>query len=263
MITKRIFATMIAVVAIYAFSSGATAALITFETEGALAGDNTALPIGSGFVDGPLTTTFGYDTGGDFVTDTAAFFESRADATSPNAYLNNTSGGFDGVGAAGGSWLLRKPHSGEIGDGTNIFFGDIFIVDYAVMAGYSLPTSISGELWDVDDSELVTVSAYDSVGGLLGSTSPASSTFDESGWGFSLADAGGIAQIRITGTTTSSAGVGFDNFDAFGVALLPPDPEPEPTPAPPGFVPEPSTFALAFLGLLSLGSFAWRRRKRA
>jgi hypothetical protein len=261
-ITKKLFTTIIAVVAVFSLSSAVTAALIDFElTPGGLVPtDNASLT--TSYTEPGLTTAFGYDTGGDNVIDTNAQFESRIDNSSPNGYTNNTSGGFDGVAPAGNEWMLRQNKD----TGTGIFFGDTFIVSYSVPAGWTLPTAASGEIWDIDDAESVTISAYSGSNVLLGTFGPVLGGFDESAYSFSfsgLADT--IAQIRITGSTGGSAGIGYDNFLATGFAEIPvvDDDDDDGGGGGTGATPEPSTFGLAILGLLSLGAFAGRRHKRA
>ena len=281
------------------WSAGAlqAALIVDFETtpSGATPGDNDEL--GTAYSDGTTSVTFGFDTlgGGGFLIDDNGHFESRTNndgstggVAGGSAYvypnrLNNPGGttptltdgdatGSDGDATAsggcntsttascgnagdgvGGAWLLRSDLAFTTGTGSAI---EAFIIDFAGV----LPSSVSGEIWDIDLQESWLVQAFDGGGLLLASTSltpldcagPHPGTGDDDscdGLPDSFLFTGlsaGIGQIVVTYSgLTQNVGFGFDNFRILSTI------ETE--------VPEPASLALFGLGLAGL---IWMQRRR-
>jgi hypothetical protein len=191
----------------------ASGAIINFETTptGGTPVDD-AVFSGS-YVDGTTTVTFGIDSNSDLVIDTDVFFEQRGE-NPLDAYGSNTGGIFLGEfdrddSGTGGEFFLR-PGAADGNPGfSSLNTGEAFLIVYSSI----LPTSASGSLWDVDDTEVNTVKAFDSSKSLLqtitltaadgGDSLPASFSFS------SLSTP--IAFIQIT---NGAGPLGFDNFDA-------------------------------------------------
>lgn len=184
------------------------------------------------YVTGPTSVRFGFDTTDDLAIDTNAHFESReTSGDTISAYKSGPtdSGPLDGdltPAGSGGNWLLRAP--GNFGNGIDIKGGDDFLVVYSG----ALPTSASGQIWDIDGVsasifERWLVEALDESGNLIASqTSPQYSTKsnppvdsrDGWPWTFSFDDLDNpIEIIRVSWTGEIGgfdAGFAFDNFNA-------------------------------------------------
>ncbi len=215
----------LAVLALCACS--ASAAVIDFETTalGVLPLDN-ANATGT-FFDGPTGVNFGFDTNSDLIIDAPAHFENRwngfdapyAAYTSGSSTLPNLADADLSPGNIGGDWLLREPKQAETPSASVFAGGDWFIIEYSGV----LPTSCSGEIWDVDNGEQYVVNAYDSVGTLIatyvppvglhpdlpGSRNGLETTFVFSGLSSPIAKVGIYLQSTIAG-----GGFAFDNFNA-------------------------------------------------
>ncbi|BDS07156.1 hypothetical protein NT6N_21960 [Oceaniferula spumae] len=249
-------------------------AVITFES---LPGGGTPTDNQRGqptYQDGGTTASFGFlaDTGNPFTTSVnvaAVVFEQRQkpnqnntqDRTFAYTSLGSTdvdrtdTNGNNIADGQGGAWFIRTQRgyssalTGQTGNETNqnITTGQ-FLVTYTGV----LPTSLSGELWDIDSSngdvERYTVRAYDGLGNVIASQiSPAGlgesagNTLDGRPWTFSFDGLSqGVAYVGIQQTGGPPRGFAFDNFNATSG------------------VPEPSTSILAFMGI---GCLLMRRNR--
>lgn len=215
-------------IAVLALCAGTTsAAVIDFETTalGGLPIDN-ANALGT-FFDGPTGVNFGFDTDGDLVVDAPAHFEHRSNGfdvpyaayTSGSSTLPILADADLTPGNIGGEWLLREPKQAETPSASVFAGGDWFIIDYSGV----LPTSCSGEIWDVDNGEQYVVNAYDSSNVLIaqfippvglhpdlpGSRNGMDTVFVFSGLSSPIAKIGIYLQSTIGG-----GGFAFDNFNA-------------------------------------------------
>jgi len=257
------------------------AALIDFETTpgGATPADDALV---TPYVDGNLSISFGSDTDGDGTIDIAAHFEDRNNGVGPapgdGGHPDDPVHGYThGIGnqpffydhdatpgGEGGDWMIRNEKSEDFnGAGTEANqLLHPFLVVYSTPDPADLPTSASGQIWDIDSNaggkenfpERYKVTAFNSNGLMLAmQQSPEGIPFDEAGtlsgrpWNFSFDNLGaGIARIEIVQTQTAGKprGIAFDNFNAT-----------EPTTT---IIPEPSALTL-------LTASAWmlmRRRRR-
>lgn len=207
--------------------TSASASIINFETT-ALGG----MPVDDAnvtgiFFDGLTGVRFGFDTNNDLIIDAPAHYENRwngfdaptAAYTSGSSTLPNLADADLSPGNIGGDWLVREPKAQESPSASVFAGGDWFIIEYSGL----LPSSCSGEIWDVDNGEQYVVNAYDSLGTLLatyvppvglhpdlpGSRNGLETTFAFSGLSAPIAKIGIYLQ-----STTGGGGFAFDNFNA-------------------------------------------------
>ena len=247
------FVTTVFVFIVFSFMGSPVAAVIDFETTpgGGTPTDNSIIGLGDGYMDGGVTVTFGFDSDSDGTAETEAELEAagfQAVTDPPSGFLGP--GGVDtpepDFAGQLGDFFLRSPSS-EVGIGTD--FG-LFVIDYSAGA---LVTEASGEIWDIDGepslgTEQFLVTAFDSGGVELDSILSPLGNSSESPlggqpWTFGFAGLNaGIRKITIdfVGTKIQGVGLAFNNFSAAENVINP------------MVVPEPSTFALATLGLLTL-----------
>ncbi len=218
---------VVAALAPLALISIASAAVIDFETTsvgGVPVDDSNATGF---FFDGPTGVRFGFDTNNDLVQDAPAHFESRVNGndspaagyTSGSSTLPNDSDTDLSPTNEGGSWMLREPKNQESPDASLFTGGDWFLIQYSGV----LPTSCSGEIWDVDNGEQYRVDAYDASDVLIATYFPPIGLDPDlpgsrNGLGTTFAFSGlssPIAKIAISlSVTTAGGGFGFDNFNA-------------------------------------------------
>lgn len=203
-----------------------SAAVIDFESDsvGALPADDAN--VNGIFFDGGTGMRFGFDTDNDLVIDAPAHYEYRWNGfDAPTAAYSSASSTYPvnadvdhSPGNIGGDWLVREPKGTE-SPSASVFAGaDWFIVEYSGL----LPTSCSGEIWDVDFGEQYVVNAYDSLGGLIatyvppvgidadlpGSRNGLDTLFFFSGLSTPIAKLGIYLQ-----STQGGGGFAFDNFN--------------------------------------------------
>jgi hypothetical protein len=155
----------------------------------------------------------------------------------------------DGLGADTGYSRTATTDGSTITDNEQ---WESFIIEYSGAA----VTSATGEIWDIDTGggqEVFTVSAYDSGGTLLASTTSPSPTYSESNtssldakpWQWSFSDVGNIAKITFT-ADNGDYPLAFNNFNPVSAV---------------GYIaPEPSSL-LAFGGIFSLAMLRRRHRR--
>lgn len=204
-----------------------SAAVIDFETTaigGLPVDDANATGI---FFDGPTGVRFGFDTDNDLIIDAPAHFENRwngfdapyAAYTSGSSTLPNLADADLSPGNIGGDWLLREPKQAESPPASVFAGADWFIIEYSGV----LPTSCSGEIWDVDNGEQYVVEAYDALGVLIATyippvglhpDAPGSRNGLETTFAFSSLSSP-IAKIGVyLQSTIGGGGFAFDNFNA-------------------------------------------------
>jgi hypothetical protein len=192
---------LVASVFLSAFVSVAmsTAETIGFETtpSGGMPVDNAALI--NSYLVGPTTVTFGLDLNDDLTIDTNALFELYGAGDPESGYASSPSGSDDDNSGTGGDWFLRKMGS--------------FGINQSFMAVFSgtLPTDISGGIWDIDAAEVLRISALDAGDSVI-ATIEADGTDGGDGlpFIFSFQESVPISKVRVTMLTPTA--LGFDNF---------------------------------------------------
>ena len=145
--------------------------------------DNLHLPLDYVFQDGRTGLSFGIDTDGDNVADDEAVIEQRgnADYSATEFCWAYTDGGTttdaDSSGTGeGGTWFVREKkicnadvdaNGTLIDQNENVLLkqGNKFVVTYS----YELPTSLAGQIWDLDFGETFLAEAYSEAGALIAS----------------------------------------------------------------------------------------------
>ena len=236
-------------------ATDANANAITFELrpDGSTPMDNQALAITETYQDGTTLVGFGIDSDGDLEVDHPAVFELRTNddrSTGQIGYILNAGSHtpfapeFDNTpNNEGGDWLIRS----QRGSGGELDLRLVNGNDFMIVYSGVLPTSASGQIWDLDFNEIFSVTAFSDAdlqisevlaGPYAGDGRdglPTTFSFD------SLSTP--IAKIRISFVSADSGGgFAFDNFNAT-----------QPTEV----VPEPGTGFLLLSGLVGL---AIRRR---
>ncbi len=226
------------------------AATIDFETlpGGGTPTDNGPLGLTATYQDGATFVSFGWDTDNDLVADVAALFESHV-VDSGQGYVagpSNTSDLDLTPNGQGGDFFLRRPGGVNPNPG-----GDDFLISYS---GF-LPTSASGEIWDLDAGEHWQIDALDIGGGVIatintpvGNNIPNDpNNFDGLPYTFSFNNLSvGIQTIRISLLQNNpNVGFAFDNFNATQPATV---------------IPEPASLAMGLTGLALMGFYARRKR---
>lgn len=215
-----------AVLVLGTFTATGRAQTIDFETTPAGGTPLDDARLTSPYSFGATSVHFGFDTDNDLAIDTEPNFELRggvlgesgwAYRTGPSATLENdvdlTPTG------SGGSWLLRKPMSG-----VDPLAGHDFLIVYSG----ALPTTASGQIWDIDGYSGVfdkwQVDALDASGQVVGTilspafqsmSNPPSSSYDGWPWNFCFLDLPQpIKTVRCSflGVNPGSVGFAFDNF---------------------------------------------------
>jgi hypothetical protein len=204
------------------------AGTISFETrpDGTMPTDNEELA--GSYTDGSTIVTFGFDTNSDLKIDVNARFEKRG--TDPIfGYITDTDDDLDKTGTGqGGDWVLRRPKDTEP-NALDISSGSAFLVKYSGM----LPSSVSGEIWDIDSGEQYLIEAFDgsnfSLGNVLsfiGLGGCCGGPEDGLPFTFTFINLNvPIATVKITEILDNqTAGFAFDNFSTIDTATVTPEP---------------------------------------
>ena len=248
----------------------AHAGLINFETTpgGAIPQDNAELTTPYILPGGLTNVSFGVFSNNDLANLQNALFEARStiplgsqDDTDLQgrpqaAYRTNNINDQDLTpGGEGGNWLLRNRKGPNERDFTTPGVG--FLVSYVG----ALPTSVSGQIWDLDANSQrrerwrvealgVTNNVLASVLSDFGLLESDSNSLSSKPWTYSFANLGApIAKVRITyagdpvGPNDTPPGFGFDNFNSVE----------------PAAVSEPAGVVLVGLGAVALAG--WRRMR--
>jgi hypothetical protein len=270
--TKRLRIAVPALAATFIGSLSA-ATFIDFETlpGGGTPTDDAAFGLGDFYTIGTTNVYFGIDTNGDFVADQPVYFETRNpgseviyNANPPSAGNTPVINGYAGAetspfdfdadlsgGSIGGDFFLAPGAEYVLSGSTNYGWlrrmnpTDFFVIEY----DGTLPTAASGQIWDNDFNEEVTISAWDAGGFQIGGNLTIQNAGDSLNGrpsSFAFSGATPIKRILISSTNGAGAGpLGFDNFNATQADLFPEIPE---------------TSSLALGGILLAAGFRRRRK---
>ena len=248
---KRAVAILLVLTVSGGLATDANANAITFEfsPDGSTPVDNQPLAVTGTYQDGTTFVGFGIDSNDDLEVDHPALFELRTNddrSTGQVGYILNEGSHTpwapdvdNTLNNEGGEWLIRSQRGNGGEQNLGLVNGNDFMIVYSGV----LPTSASGQIWDLDYNEIFSVTAFSEADVQISEVLtgpyadhgrdglPTTFSFD------SLSTP--IAKIRISFVSSDAGGgFAFDNFNAT-----------QPAPV----VPEPGTGFLLLSGLVGLG----------